>query len=471
MRRRPLQQVSFPGVKTELYDDPNRYARPAHLECSADIAVFHGYQEFRLTKTTIDPLPLDKALARKQRLLGRLLRPSRVTGRSVLDLGANGGFFAFWTLQSGARAATAVDMDSTYVEMMSDASKTVGFDTFTVTQANVTDWEQPADIVIALALIHWIYSCTAALGTLDAAVGSLSSLTREMLIIEWVAPEDSAISFFGHLGFNPQVVSGPYDLATFEDALDHHFARWERIGEVTPTRVIYAAFRRQHEIDSTCPMPLLHEQSSVLSCRMLTVLDGIEHWSRVYVLPDRVEKQTTGGLAAHEREILAALDGAWFPRVLEQGSEEGSDTVRLERVEGDSLRKVGRAIGSDLEAFSAFAQGCLAILEALRIAGVQHRDIRADNVIVRDGAPVLIDFGWAISPTRRIAAPPRLGEDGRPAAGVFDDCYSMGVMLANLRPPTAFAPALSLMASRDPALRVSDLSVLSAVFDACRNLA
>jgi hypothetical protein len=453
-------------MTTELYDDPNRYARPAGLELLDKVAVFHGYQEFQLSRDAIRPLPVDKPLATKQRLLTSLMSGSRVQGRTVLDLGANSGFFAFWSLLGGARAATAVDMDPAYIGMMSDAAEMLGFTSFETAKANVAEWEQPADIVVALALIHWIYSCTAALGTLDAAVGLLSSFTREMLIVEWVDPSDSAIAFFGHLGFNPELAKGPYDLASFEAALDNHFSRWRRVGQVTPTRTIYVAFRNEHDIDTTCPMPLLHDASTVISCRRLTTLDGVDHWSRVYVLEDRVEKQTTGGLASHEAAVLATLDDPSFPRVLGSRDEGGTEVVAIERVAGTPLRKSREQVIADPASFKSFVADWLGVLDALRSAGVQHRDIREDNVIIRDGKPVLIDFGWAMTPTRRIAAPRSLGDTGRPSDGVFDDVYSSGVMFSRMHPPERFEPAISLMTSRDPSLCVSDLSVLARLFQA-----
>ncbi len=52
--------------------------------------------------------------------------------------------------------------------------------------------------MFALALIHWIYSCTYAFGSLDEAVSFLKKLTKQSLFIEWIDPSDSAIEFFKH---------------------------------------------------------------------------------------------------------------------------------------------------------------------------------------------------------------------------------------------------------------------------------
>ncbi|ATB28396.1 serine/threonine protein kinase [Melittangium boletus] len=91
-------------------------------------------------------------------------------------------------------------------------------------------------------------------------------------------------------------------------------------------------------------------------------------------------------------------------------------------------------------------------LEAVHAAGVLHRDLKGDNVLVRDpdGAPVLVDFGAGFLPhappaTREVLAPAnlryrspesvsfllrRLGEPGaRYEYAVSDEMYALGVLL------------------------------------------
>jgi serine/threonine protein kinase len=72
------------------------------------------------------------------------------------------------------------------------------------------------------------------------------------------------------------------------------------------------------------------------------------------------------------------------------------------------------------------AQG-LDILEELDLVEVVHRDIRPDNLVVRDGVLTLIDFEWSVFPgsvMERRNPPSVLGEEYRSPRG-FDDRYSM----------------------------------------------
>src|SRR5207249_330119 len=110
------------------------------------LAVFHSYQEYRLTPDSIAVLPEDAALQRKQALLAPFFQPRHLAHRSVLDLGANAAFFCFWALQNGADRATAVDIDPDYLRMVQEARSRLGFPGLHAVEANVGEWDEPADV-------------------------------------------------------------------------------------------------------------------------------------------------------------------------------------------------------------------------------------------------------------------------------------------------------------------------------------
>jgi len=451
-----------------LCDEPNKHAPPAQVEWHGDTAVVHGYQDFVLTKSGPVPLPGNVLNMRKTELLRPYFVPRFLKHRTVLDLGASAGFFSFWALQQGAERVIAVDMDPAYVRMLEEARVKLGFENLEVVNGKVENWNEPAGMVLALALVHWVYSCTATLGNLDAVVEWLARCTEYVLIVEWVEPADPAIEFFHHTDWNADCVTGLYSREGFEAALSKHFARWQVVGSVSPTRDIYVAFRSRNEIDLSGPLPLLRLKEDIISCRKLTTWGGVDYWSCVYDNGDVIQKQATLDLAEREAFFLHQLGAPYFPRVVDAKNEGDYSVVTLEKVPGGPLQEQMATQLDTLAKFCAFAFHCLNLLRELGERAIVHRDIRPENMLLDGGRPVLIDFGWAVSPEHPYCTPPWLGGSERPPDGSFCDVYSMGKTLeqANAGRFSEFAGVISLMTQADPVLRIADIGVLKTLLAA-----
>jgi serine/threonine protein kinase len=73
-------------------------------------------------------------------------------------------------------------------------------------------------------------------------------------------------------------------------------------------------------------------------------------------------------------------------------------TVQLEKISGHSIEEAVPYLKAAPGNFLSFVESCFNILEQLAANQITHRDIRPENIIVRGHQPVLIDFGWAVSP-------------------------------------------------------------------------
>jgi len=218
-------------------------------------------------------------------------------------------------------------------------------------------------------------------------------------------------------------------------------------------------------------MPYLDPPASVVSSRILDVVDGRPFVSRVaFVEKDGrpiVRKQTTFELAEREHALLSLLSSDHFPKPIATWRDGVASVCEMERVEGHPLSDLERFVAeTSPEGARAFLLECIEILAELSALGITHRDIRADNILVRDGRPVLIDFGWAVSAQHPYVTPAGLGDAGRAPEG-FCDAYAMGVALT---PAFAHHPellhVLAAMTRPQAAERVTDPAELRALVGA-----
>jgi len=439
----------------ELWSQPNKFARPPGIQVSRNAITVHGYQEFTISAEKIKPLSIDEPLRRKRKLVQVFFEPEFLTGKTVLDIGANGGFFSLWACQNGASGVVSLDMDQAYLDLIRKAQDALGWKQIRPINEKVQNWDEPADLVLAFAMIHWLYSCTANYGTLDAVVGKLASLTRSVLLTEWIAPEDTAIRSFKHTEWNPQVDKGGYCLEAFEAAMRTHFRKVEVIGPVSPTRMLYVGYRHSHEVTIHPVLPLLAPSDRVISSRYLCEYEQRKYYSRVYgdVSTERILKQTSFDMALHEARILERLQGPHFPRMISAEQRDGYSVLVMERINGAGLAERRADVSATPKRLASFLAEALSFLTQLTAASIRHRDIRLENLMVRDGHPVLIDFGWAETVDEPYLNPGGLGGLERIPDGPTCDTYSMGRVFEQIIPENSklFEPLLGVMLNPDSA--------------------
>jgi len=139
-----------------------------------------------------------------------------------------------------------------------------------------------------------------------------------------------------------------------------------------------------------------------------------------------------------EAALLACVGHPLLPRIFEVGQVDGTPYLVLEYIDGRPLSEILRAGPLDETSALRLAIDVVGPLAAAHRAGLVHRDVKPDNVIVGpNGTARLIDFGLAVrggayddrvAGTLLYSAPEQTGMLKRPVDG-RSDLYALGVML------------------------------------------
>lgn len=217
---------------------PNMYAGSLDYIENVDTSVVKGYQCYEINAKTIRPIGGNFTSPKSKALLS-FFTAENFSNKTVNDLGCANGFFSFSSMFAGAEKTFAIDMDEDHLAQIDHVIKRFDFSKVETLCSNVKDYNRPADITICLALIHWIYSCTAFYGNFTSCLYHLNNITRKTLIIEWIDPQDTAILNFGHLDYNQHSEREAYCFDNFMAAVRQFFPNCLEEHEVSETRTVF----------------------------------------------------------------------------------------------------------------------------------------------------------------------------------------------------------------------------------------
>jgi len=197
-----------------------------------DIFLVGGYQGY--TADHSKKIITYKSYANKFKIIEDYLIEFKSEGLQTLtDLGCSAGAVCIAAYFAGLEAR-GCDHDLEYLNVLDTASKGI----VTTQKWSFGEPTPAADIVTMLALVHWVYSCTALYGSFTDMFAYLRPLINNYFIIEWVAPTDGAIMAFKHTSYNPEVAKEEYTLENFESSL-HIIGDLVDIRHITDNRALY----------------------------------------------------------------------------------------------------------------------------------------------------------------------------------------------------------------------------------------
>tara|TARA_B100002052_G_C15854545_1_gene586792 strand:+ start:767 stop:1492 length:726 start_codon:yes stop_codon:yes gene_type:complete len=227
--------------KNKLCYTPNQHAPKPSIKISANEIYVNGYQEYIITKNSIKPSSSSYDLTKKTDLLSKYYKGEFIKGKTFLDLGSASGYFTFMAILNDCKNATAIDIDKEHLKIMETIKKEYNINNINIISENIDNYDGSADIVNALSIIHWIFSCTSILGSMNNMISLLRNMTKEVLFIEWIDTSDEAIKYFKHLDYNKKNTDQSYNYENFIFELNKQFSSVEMIGETRNTRKLFKA--------------------------------------------------------------------------------------------------------------------------------------------------------------------------------------------------------------------------------------
>lgn len=193
--------------------------------------------------------------------------------------------------------------------------------------------------------------------------------------------------------------------------------------------------------------------------------EGFRQDVAVKVLPDRTHQGAQLERFIREGRAAAAIQHPNVVRVMDAGNEDGTSYLVLELVDGSSLGDILDAKPEGLEArvVEGLGRGIAKGLEAIHAAGIIHRDIKPDNLLLgKNGMIKITDLGLArqvndpelnrltatgmVVGTPLYVAPEAIRDNK--TSGEASDIYSLGATLYHMlagKPPLTGATPYDVM--------------------------
>lgn len=263
-QQRKSAPASYKHPRRARPDNPHA-SQQEPARCALEFTA-RGYQKFTLSCAdrsatfAISPLSTKATLVRS--ILTGLRHQSIISTESlppvssIVDVGCNSGMMLAVAFQCGFTKLLGIEHDTDYqfianrvIDFCRLMSPTLVHPSSVCKSHHLTAAHEEdgagdgfrADVVLALALVHWLYNCTSHFGSLDAIVKTLGSMCDRALVVEWVDPKDHAVKTFNHVS-SADIQDG-YTQAHFERALTRYFAQWSKQEDIHPTRKIYVAIK------------------------------------------------------------------------------------------------------------------------------------------------------------------------------------------------------------------------------------
>lgn len=216
--------------KNSKRDNRGSQKEVPNLEIKENKIIVSGYHKYEIIENKINL----KGKKQKFKIISDLLKEYYLEKEcnSLTDIGCSNGLFSLQSIFFGYNVF-ALDHDDECINLINLIKTELKLENLESLKYSFgDDINKKSDIVIMLALIHWIYSCTTIYGNFDDIFTYINKYVNKYLFIEWIDPTDSVIKKFKHLDFNKKSHKVEYNVKNFEKSL------LKNIGNITYKKVL-----------------------------------------------------------------------------------------------------------------------------------------------------------------------------------------------------------------------------------------
>jgi len=200
------------------------------------IITIKGYQHYQINLDSVCILTKQN----KYQKIDEILKELFCNGaKTIVDIGGSNGLVSVLACKLGYTDIYSLDHDIDCLNVIREITKQSVFKSITPQLFTFGQSIPSSDVLVMLAIIHWVFSCTSLYGNFKDIFLYIKRFIKKSLIIEWVDPQDTAIKKFKHIEFNSTIITEEYTRQNFENALTAYIGEITIITKITPTRFLY----------------------------------------------------------------------------------------------------------------------------------------------------------------------------------------------------------------------------------------
>jgi len=213
------------------------------IEENSNTIIVKGYQNFTIDKTSL--VINSKSKFEKINKVFKELRESLDTREynSFCDIGCSSGIVSIIAYKNNFKNIVSIDHDPEYIGILQTLINKLNITNINTKLESFGENRGVYDVVFCGAIIHWVWSLTSDFTSFEKIFEYLTSITKNILLIEWISERDHAIRGFGHITKNRE----NYTTANFDKCIVKYFKLIKKIELDGFSRILYVVEKCHHQ--------------------------------------------------------------------------------------------------------------------------------------------------------------------------------------------------------------------------------